>query len=225
MMWIRLGRDPVKQYLLELKCAHLSPAWYAPKPWRLQEEAQGKSCLVVEKRAEKVAAEYVRKAQRTDQTYCGTAPGTVGPVAARLRTFDKTVPLVFGAFGEASAAVEQLIDALAEAGADVHWRAMKAKKREEAKGALVWQLRRRWGMAAIRGNARLILLIECSSSSMVAARTRRSQRCGDARGARSGVSARLSCLGSVRASGTRAPPRRRGGRESDRGRSSLGGLG
>ena len=46
---------------------------------------------------------------------------------------------------------EQLIDALAEAGADVHWRAMKAK------GALVWQLRRRWGMAAIRGNARLIL--------------------------------------------------------------------
>ena len=45
---------------------------------------------------------------------------------------------------------------LAEAGADVHWRAMKAKKRDEAKGAL-WQLRRRWGMAAIRGNARLIL--------------------------------------------------------------------
>ena len=29
MMWIRLGRDPVKQYLLELKCAHLSPTWYA----------------------------------------------------------------------------------------------------------------------------------------------------------------------------------------------------
>ena len=42
--------------ILELKCAHLSPTWYAPKPWRLQEEAQGKSCLVVEKRAEKVAA-------------------------------------------------------------------------------------------------------------------------------------------------------------------------
>ena len=156
---------------------------------------------MVEKRAEKVAAEYVRKAQRTDQTYCGTAPGTVGPVEARLRTFDKTVPLVFGAFGEASAAVEQLIDALAEAGADVHWRAMKAKKRQEAKGALVWQLRRRgaWQRSAgTRGSSS----IECSSSSMAAARTRRSQRCGDARGARSGVSARLSCLGSVRASGT-----------------------
>ena len=66
---------------------------------------------MVEKRAEKVAAEYVRKAQRTDQTYCGTAPGTVGPVEARLRTFDKTVPLVFGAFGEASAAVIEKYDA------------------------------------------------------------------------------------------------------------------
>ena len=96
-------------YQVGLKCAHLSPTWYAPKPRRLQEEAQGKSCLVVEKRAEKVAAEYVRKAQHTDQAYCGTAPGTVGPVEARLRTgtFDKPVPLVFGAFGEASSAVEQ----------------------------------------------------------------------------------------------------------------------
>ena len=65
-------------YQVGLKCAHLSPTWYAPKPWRLQEEAQGKSCLVVEKRAEKVAAEYVRKAQQTAQAYCNTAPGTVG---------------------------------------------------------------------------------------------------------------------------------------------------
>ena len=45
---------------------------------------------------------------------------------------------------------------------------------------------------AIRGNARLIL-------------DRVWWGCGDARGARSGVSARLSCLGSVRASGTRRP--------------------
>ena len=166
-----------------------------------------------EARREGGRREYVRKAQRTDQTYCGTAPGTVGPVEARLRTFDKTVPLVFGAFGEASAAVEQLIDALAEAGADVHWRAMKAKKREEAKGALVWQLRRRWGMAAIRGNARLILdrmqFVECPWRPRGLAGRK---RCGDARGARISSSSRReraggpgSCLGSVRASGTRRP--------------------
>ena len=46
--------------------------------------------------------------------------------------------------------VDARFAALAEAGADVHWRAMKAKKWEEAKGALVWQLRRRWGMHAPR---------------------------------------------------------------------------
>ena len=64
---------------------------------------------------------------------------------------------MFGAFGEASSAVGQLIDALAEAGADVLWRAMRRSSGTRRKGALVWQLRRRWGMAVIRGDARLIL--------------------------------------------------------------------
>ena len=156
-MRIRLGGDPVKFYLLELKCIHLSAAWYGQDAGCQREEARGKSCVPVEKRAKAVAAEYVKKAQETDQTYCGTAPGEIGPVEAKLRSFEKSVPLVFGAFGEASDGVEQLIDALAEAGADVHWRGMKAKKREEAKGALVAYLRRRWGMVAVRGNAQLTL--------------------------------------------------------------------
>ena len=156
-MRIRLGGDAVKFYLLELKCIHLSASWYGPGAGCQREEARGKSCVPVEKRAKSVAAEYVKKAQETDQTFCGTAQGEIGPVEAKLRSFHKTVPLVFGAFGEASDGVEQLIDALAEAGADVHWRGMKAKKREEAKGALVAYLRRRWGMVAVRGNAQLIL--------------------------------------------------------------------
>ena len=209
MMWIRLGRDPVKQYLLELKCAHLSPTWYAPKPWRLQEEAQGK------------CASWWRSAPRrwppstsgrlSTPTRRTAAPPRAPSAQSRraCAPSKKTVPLVFGAFGEASAAVEQLIDALAEAGADVHWRAMKAKKRDNHHHRRSGRRRRvpscgsfvaggAWQRSAgTRGSSS----IECSSSSMVAARTRRSQRCGDARGARSGVSARLSCLGSVRASG------------------------
>ena len=56
------------------------------------------------------------------------------------------MPLVFGAFGETSEGVDLLISALAEAGAEVHWRRMKAKKEEHAHGALMWLLRRRWGM-------------------------------------------------------------------------------
>ena len=74
-----------------------------------------------------------------------------------MRLWENVVPLVFGAFGETSEGVETLVHALAEAGAERHWRRMKAKKKETAKGALAWLLRRRWGMMAVRENARLTL--------------------------------------------------------------------
>ena len=183
-MRIRLGGDPVKFYLLELKCIHLSAAWYGQDAGCQREEARGKSCVPVEKRAKAVAAEYVKKAQETDQTYCGTAPGEIGPVEAKLRSFEKSVPLVFGAFGEASDGVEQLIDALAEAGADVHWRGMKAKKREEAKGALVAYLRRRWGAWSQCAGTRSSPSIGCNSLGKRAARTRKWRRSASAKGAR-----------------------------------------
>ena len=98
-----------------------------------------------------------RKAQKADQQYCGTRPGTVGPVEARLRAFTHVVPLVFGAFGEVSEGVDLLLSKIAAAGAKRHWRRMKARKEDEAIGALVWLLRRRWGITAIRENARLTL--------------------------------------------------------------------
>ena len=56
------------------------------------------------------------------------------------------IPLVFGAFGEVNDGVEELIKQLAELGAVIHWRRMKAREPEEAVGALSWMLRRRWGI-------------------------------------------------------------------------------
>ena len=67
------------------------------------------------------------------------------------------MPLVFGAFGEASEGVELFLSQLAEAGTLLHWRRMKARCPEEAKGALAWLLRRRWAITAVRENARLVL--------------------------------------------------------------------
>ena len=67
------------------------------------------------------------------------------------------MPLVFGAFGETSDGVEVLLGQLAEAGAERHWRRMKARRIDDAKGALAWLLRRRWGITAVRENARLVL--------------------------------------------------------------------
>ena len=50
-----------------------------------------------------------------------------------------------------------LLRKLAGVGANRHWRRMKASNEKEAKGALAWLLRRRWGMTALRENARLTL--------------------------------------------------------------------
>ena len=111
--------------------------WY--KPTDRYDAGQRK--IPVSRRARQLPRDYVRKAQKADQQYCGTRPGTVGPVEARLRAFTHVVPLVFGAFGEVSEGVDLLLSKIAAAGAKRHWRRMKARKEDEAIGALVWLLR------------------------------------------------------------------------------------
>ena len=56
--------------------------------------------------------EYVNKAKRVDMLYCETQPGQVGPIEAKLLSYEQ-VGMVFGAFGEASQPVHQLVDSLA----------------------------------------------------------------------------------------------------------------
>ena len=65
--------------------------------------------------------------------------------------------LVFGHWSETSPHVESLLEAYAEAGCVKHWRSMRAADPLEARGALVWLLRRRGGMRAWRAAARLLL--------------------------------------------------------------------
>ena len=62
---------------------------------------------------------------------------------------------MFGAWGEASSDVHALLEALALVGIRRHYRMMRAKDPLEVHGALIWLLRRRWGLAAVRENARL----------------------------------------------------------------------
>ena len=50
-----------------------------------------------------------------------------------------------------------LLQACSRAGAERHWQRMRARSETEAQGALAWLLRRRWGLAAAREAARLIL--------------------------------------------------------------------
>ena len=57
--------------------------------------------------------EYLTKARTVDRLYVGTLEGEVGPVEAKLLSFERVRGVVFGAFGEASELVHQLIDQLA----------------------------------------------------------------------------------------------------------------
>ena len=112
----------------------------------------------VERRAEAVHGEYVNKARKLDARHCGTVPGTApGPVEARLLGLGEVQPLVVGHYGEVSAFVDELADLAAEFGARKHWRAMRCRDPETAKGIILQVLRRSWGMAAFRENARLVV--------------------------------------------------------------------
>ncbi len=112
----------------------------------------------VVKRAASLTAEYMRKARDADRKYCGVEEAEVGPVQEHLETFGEVQGLVFGAFGEASPKVHDLIECLAEhrlrkKGLSEAWR--RGPKAEKA--LLVRQLRHRFGVAAVRVQAELLL--------------------------------------------------------------------
>jgi hypothetical protein len=139
---------PERELLFELKTLHAGPSTYGHSAHR---------CEAVARRARALPAEYAAKARHVDQQFCGTAPGSVGPVEAKLRTYDPVRGLVFGAWGEASPDVERLLTAFSRAGAAHHWRTMQVATPGSAQGVLAWLLRRRWGMTAMREAARLKL--------------------------------------------------------------------
>ncbi len=84
-----------------------------------------------------------------------TSPGETGPLSRQLQTYDPVHGLVFGAWAETSPNVEKLLGTLARKGAAHHWRAMGCRDEASAIGVLAWMVRRRWGITALRENARL----------------------------------------------------------------------
>ena len=139
---------PERPFLLELKTLHFGTSTYSHEARR---------CDAVARRARAVPAEYVTKARITDQRYCGTPLGELGPVSHQLQTYDRVRGLVFGSWAEASPDVEQLLGTLARKGAAHHWRELGCQSDATAVGTLAWMLRRRWGITALRENARLKL--------------------------------------------------------------------
>ena len=105
--------------------------------------------------------EYVLKARNTDQQYCGTAPGTTGPVETKLGTLGEVKGVVVGAFGEGSDDLHSLIHHLAVSRVRVAGpqKGRRGQVRtEEAELALTTAfLRRTLSVVGVKAQARLLL--------------------------------------------------------------------
>ena len=115
----------------------------------------------MDRRAGQLHEEYVRKARNVDREFVGTPPGEVGPVEAKLLSFERVRGVVFGAFGEASEPLHQLIDELATSRVTVTGpqRGRKGVERslEGERTLVVGQIRRRLSIAAVRAQCSSLL--------------------------------------------------------------------
>ena len=143
-------------HLLDLKTIHDGTQWYQ------RAQARRDRGAAVAARGRTVHTEYERLARNLDERHHNVLAADVragriapGPVLSLLRTFPRVIGLAFGAFGEASPDVHTLLAHAATVGAARMWRTMGARSMLEARGFLVSQLRRTWGVAAVRAAARL----------------------------------------------------------------------
>jgi hypothetical protein len=136
--------------LFELKTLHYGSSTY---PDAQADTRRG----AAKRRADALPAEYAAKARRLDSRFSHTPAGAVGPVERRLLSFGPVRGLVFGHWAEGTAHVDDLLAGCARAGAEMHWRGMRAREPADALGTLTTVLRRRWGLAAWRAAARLLL--------------------------------------------------------------------
>jgi hypothetical protein len=141
-------------HMLDVKAISLGGPAYRTRAARLIRGG------AVESYADGVFPAYRRHARQIDQIPAarggaGVAPGVVGPCEARLLSYPPTHGLVWGGYAEASGAVHALQRHVAQGIAERQWRSMGARTRAEALGFVTAQVRRRWGIAAMRAQARM----------------------------------------------------------------------
>ena len=143
-------RDPPHRTLGDVKCISVCKSWYS-------DARMNARCGAVSARQQRVTPEYIGKARRADRTYNGIRRNDVGPLEAEVKRHGRIDGLVFGAYGEASSDVEQLVQKIAAGSAQRHWRGMGARDVMEAKSILIARARKWLGVEAVRGHAMLKL--------------------------------------------------------------------
>ena len=111
----------------------------------------------VDRRESTLQREYVDKARRVDKDYGGTLDGHIGRVERELAKFGTIQGLVFGAWGEASKGVHELVETLANC--RVRSQSIQSGKEqgEGEKSIIVGQIRRCLSVAVVRANATCLL--------------------------------------------------------------------
>ena len=159
--------------LHEIKMISSCKTRYAP-----HREGQ-EATKAVDIRAGQLQQSYVAKARATDQAYCGTPDGTVGPVERKLASMGEVEGLVVGAFGEVSAATHALISHMAVSRVRVARPQLGRRgqlRTEEAEIAIATAfLRRTFSICAVKGQAFSLLgRLEGLGAGVAAAQGRRS---------------------------------------------------
>ena len=144
-----------KDELAELKVICCCPSRYVlipPHPHPTRE-----SVKAVDKRAGVLTEEYMKKAKQVDRVYGGVAEGVVGRVQRRLEDFGQVRGLVFGAFGEASEGVHELVHVLANSRLKAEGMQQGRQTESGELGVLVGQIRRILSVTAVRAQAECLL--------------------------------------------------------------------
>jgi len=116
---------------------------------------------VVSKKQRSVATSYTTKAKQADIRYNYEGQqqqeGVMGPVELKVKGYGRTRGLVFGAYGEVSSDVEELMSYVAENVADKIWMINGHDSPMAAKSRAMQVIRARWAAEAARGQAQTLL--------------------------------------------------------------------
>ena len=110
-----------------------------------------------DKRAGGLQAEYKLKARKVDQEVLGVGGDQKGPLERRLEEYGELLGLCFGAWGEGSEQVHQLVQVLAESRLRFQGLQQGRPGSDQELGVLVGQIRRRLSMAAVQAQVDCLL--------------------------------------------------------------------
>ena len=131
----------------ELKIISCCETWYPA----------GGSVRGTDKRANGLQSLYRSKARKVDVEVLGVEREQKGPVEKRLDEFGALLGLCFGAWGEASEGVHQLVQTLAESRLKFQGLQRGRPGSEQELGVIVGQVRRRISLAAVKAQVDCLL--------------------------------------------------------------------